>query len=246
VELRTLPNVAHILKVCEGKWEAVSTPEYELEQLRLSLVGRAVPGGWFSDPNYHASPNVTIHFERGIRIALDRYCLASGLRKTGYMRTWILYGRVGDDWRELDRREGVNVLSDGEKHEFAVKERSAIEAVRLCHTGRNRLGSLQLHLTEFTLMGDVFGPPEAFDLGCRAKGPDSPVRKVAHQDVATQYDSNDGGDGVERNTESPPVDAEMNDRGGRERWRPLITSLDEWEDVRQLGRGRFGTTRNAG
>jgi hypothetical protein len=96
---------------------------------------------------------------------------------------WGVSGR----WIELDSRIRTDILCDGDKHEFAVNARFAVDAIRLCQNGRNGLGSSQMHLTGFNLIGDVIGPREIFDFWFCLNSPNdlslSVTRTVASTEV---------------------------------------------------------------
>jgi hypothetical protein len=103
-------------------------------------------------------------------VIVRRYSLSSGIQglsHSPFLKNWELWGLVNREWRPLDKRSTSTVLSDGKVHTFDVTgecQGIPIEAVRLCQTGRNGLGTSQMHITSFVLTGDVLGPPEM--IGC--------------------------------------------------------------------------------
>jgi hypothetical protein len=120
-------------------------------------------GGWFSDPHFSGDPAVTITFGPGICVILDRYSVKSGFeqRRSPSLRSWVLYGRVSGEWQTLDEHRGPDALCDGRLHAFSIGAGGlAIDAVRLCAIGRNRLGSSQMHLAGLVLCGDILAVPD--------------------------------------------------------------------------------------
>jgi hypothetical protein len=64
----------------------------------------------------------------------------------------------------LDEQNANDILSDCKSQGFYIRtEQCAVEAIRLCQTGPNRLGSRQMHLTTFRFRGDVISPPGMFE-----------------------------------------------------------------------------------
>jgi hypothetical protein len=172
-------NCPDILNFCRGHWKVMTSPGYCLGRVR-DVIFRKPPrfpviptnpstwNGWFSDPKFIDNSIVTIKFQEGICVVIDRYSLGSGvlgLKRSGYLRSWKLQGCVCGKWETLDKEKMTNILSDGEPHEFHITtHRCAVEAIRLCQTGRNRLRSCQMHLTTFILSGGVIGPPGMFGM----------------------------------------------------------------------------------
>jgi hypothetical protein len=107
---------------------------------------------------------MTITFVDGIEPIISRYQLSSGTGGDVYspfLQGWELYGNVRGEWRLFDSHSGTSVLDDGELHEFVVNfEGLPMKAIRLCQTGRNGVGSCQMHINGFMVSGDVLGPPE--------------------------------------------------------------------------------------
>jgi hypothetical protein len=123
--------------------------------------------GWFSEPTFRDFSNLTIKFEEDICVVITRYFLGNGipdLKQSPYLRSWKPEGRVCAKWRVLNQQNVINVLSDGKCHNFYIQtEHCAVEVIPLDQTGRNRLGSCQMHRTAFCLSGHVMSPPEMFE-----------------------------------------------------------------------------------
>jgi hypothetical protein len=144
-----------------------SSPTYELDRLERVLKNSGDHNSglrWSSDTPGIASASVTVRFKDGLMVLVRGYRLRSGFKPGHwpYLQNWTLSGLIGRKWIELDEHSSTPILSDGLWHDFSVLNHDGIivDAIRLCQTGRNRLGSSQLHLGGFSLSGDVFGPWE--------------------------------------------------------------------------------------
>jgi hypothetical protein len=172
-------NCSDILQFCAGRWELMTIPQYCLDRLADVIFGKpprcqeivnksSTWNGWFSDPQFFGYSVVTIKFQEGVCMVIDRYSLGSGIRglqRCGNLRSWELQGCICRKWQVLDEQKVTDSLSDGEPHEFHItKGRCAVEAFRLCQTGRNRLGSCRMHLTTCLLSGDMINPPGMFGI----------------------------------------------------------------------------------
>jgi hypothetical protein len=162
-------NCSNILKIYSEHLLVKSSPPSSEERLYSLLVDGAskVPWSLDSGPDYWGYPSITMKFTKETAIVLSRYrvrglkmkCVAPNLQ------SWILYGEIQDEWQKLDEQSATNILDDGETHDISIQNAilCPMTAIRLCMSGRNRRGSRQMHLTEFTLIGDVIGPYELID-----------------------------------------------------------------------------------
>jgi hypothetical protein len=174
-----LRRCRNVLDTCKGRWDVKSSPQYCVDRLARVLLEKDTTdqviasnpstwNGWFSDPLFMNESVVTITFQKGICVVIDRYVLGSGIlgvSRSGYLRSWELHGRICGKWEVLDKQLPCSILSDCEPHQFSIETgRCAVEAIRLCQRGRNRLGTYQMHLTAFVLSGDIIGPPGMFEI----------------------------------------------------------------------------------
>jgi hypothetical protein len=173
-----------------------SSPRYRRESLQALLtsagercaVGRGMI--WSSDPEAKEKPSLTVAFQGGLFVSPAQYSPKSGLagRAFPYLRSWTLFGRVEREWRELDQQEATDALPGGAWHNFAIPDAGCVlDAVRLCHTGRNRRGTAHMHLRGFRLSGDAIGPREF--VTARVADPGVISREASRADRAVGPDS---------------------------------------------------------
>jgi hypothetical protein len=154
-------DCVNIFAAYDRHCEILSSPRFEINRLPAVMAG--LPNArWSSDPRSIATPSITITLKDTLCIVINKYRLKSAFAcaRTPAMRSWTLFGDINGEWHTLDEVSTTNVLCDGATHEFEVSNHVPVTAVRLCMVGRNRCGSKQLHLAEFVLAGDVFGPHE--------------------------------------------------------------------------------------
>jgi hypothetical protein len=243
-----------------------SFPTYELDDLRSLLLG-SEESVWWSEPNFSGFPVITVRFVEGIETVVIRYSLQSGLRgmkRWPYLRNWTLYGRVSDsgEWKLLDEHTDSNVLSDGEVHTFSIQpgHTFVVNALRLCQTGRNGLGSRQMYLKSFVVCGDVFHPREMYipSAGIQDFAPSdhietvsvTPVTSESRDTIASQSVIEDTPIFVAPDIEESVVDSTV---GGESviipeslpfsevREDPVIHDLTTMEFVQVLRSSRFGS-----
>jgi hypothetical protein len=257
-----------------GRYCAIdSSPRYQMERLR-ELLTRADEGDavaraviWSSDPKSTGHPSITVELRQGLLVSPLSYSLrspsSSGDRL--FMRSWTLEGRVRGEWYALNRQEGTDVLSDGAWHDFAISgfTRGAIDALRLCHDGRNKYGRREMHLGGFRFCGDVIGPREF--AAARVADPGVGLREasdaVEPDCVSARLDGSVLGDCT--GTRALPTAESPSPRSGASRnlvvvneyyllpgaratvgtTVPMFTDLAGIEDVRLLSSSRFGSVR---
>jgi flagellar hook-basal body complex protein FliE len=160
-----------ILAVYDGVWRLNSAPVYRLDRLHEILVFPERRLCWSSDPQSRSSIAITITFPTDIFVVVHQYTLrswpATGTRSSPYqispyLKGWELYGDYRGEWQLLSKVECSTGLADGNELTTAISApmEMACNAFRLCSLGRNRAGSSQMHLSQFTLMGDVISTPE--------------------------------------------------------------------------------------
>jgi hypothetical protein len=108
-----------------------------------------------------ACPAITMEFPENISVALSCYRMCD-LKMTYLppnLQSWVVYGEINSEWEKLDKYSTICSLDDGTSHDFSIPKAFfyPMSAIRLCMTGRNRRCFRQMHLTEFTLFGDVLG-----------------------------------------------------------------------------------------
>jgi serine/threonine protein kinase len=136
-----------------------SFPVYMQDKLSSLLFHNDGTMIWSSDVTSGAFPAITVELKHGYMVLAQRYRLRCPQRVC--IQTWMVFGRTGDVWKRLDSRERETVLSDGKSHDFFIAPPLlAVDAIRLSITGRNQLGSRQMHIQQFIVMGDVFLPDE--------------------------------------------------------------------------------------
>jgi hypothetical protein len=145
-----------ILQACQKPWTAVSLPPYASAELASVLCG-SHNAQWYSDPRDTGFPGIYITFPHGVLACLTGYSIASGVsdRRSHFLRAWQLYGFTGRKWELLHDHWDSDDLKDGRPREYAIEARGVI-ALWLHETGRNGIGSRQMHLTQLRFRGEVF------------------------------------------------------------------------------------------
>jgi hypothetical protein len=162
-------NCRNIIREYIQHLDIATFPMYETEKLTAllcSTTGISSPRCWSSIPFFDGFPSFTVTFMNGISMIIRSYELKSTLGWSGiripYMRSWKLYGIVEGKWKVIDEQNCIDILSDAKTHDFVISHPDPVivDGIRLMMTGRNRLGSSQMHLAKLTLIGDVLCPME--------------------------------------------------------------------------------------
>jgi hypothetical protein len=153
-----------ILAVYDGVWWLKSNPLYLFDRLHGILISPETRICWSSDSQSRSPIAITITFPTDIFVVVRQYTLRSwlgtGSQISPYLKGWALYGDSRGEWQLLSKVKCCTGFADSKQLTTTIWTEIACTAFRLCSLGRNRTGYSQMHLSQFTLMGDVISTPE--------------------------------------------------------------------------------------
>jgi hypothetical protein len=126
--------------------------------LETLLLGKSDAIVWSSSGSFPGNPSITFDFPRPRRYFVIAYELQSGVPSSNVqpsMIGWTLEGFLRGKWFILDHRPYTRVLCDGALHRFELSENTQGEfrGLRLTMTDRNAIGTTQLYLSGFKIVG---------------------------------------------------------------------------------------------